>query len=1117
MSQKVFALLVGINDYAPEVGKLSGCLNDVDHFRDYLNGSFDNTTLAIEVLKDADATRDNIVKLFRTHLGKAKADDVAVFQYCGHGARWSAAKEFNEFYPDGKDEGLVCYDSRRDKGVYPFDLADKELAVLLAEVAANNPHLAVILDCCHSGSGTRDADAFSQLKARQTHEVFSERPLDSYLDGYYEKLRKKGAALSIPRSKHILLAACDRKQKAYEAPDRSGLFTSTMLTVLQTSGSDITYADLFTRCRSEIRRKAENQTPQFETGEDFNALSGFLGRNASSATRLYSVYFNNGAWTVDAGALHGLPTEADKTVGLALYAEDNRAQLVGRASTTLVGPQKSELQLDFEGDQNSRYYAEMTSLPVAPIPVFLDGEEPGKAVLRNAANPSFGVELTDTPNGTRYSIVARQATFMLKQRELDRDIQGVKEFSEGSANMMLSVAKHVVQWERGLALQNHSTQIDTSLVEFLYAEKLEDGQEFIYPDGEITLDFVKSEEQWKEIRGKIKARNRTQQTLHCLLTYFSPSYGIHILRNDPVPPGEEFVTLWGEDKEDYFYLEENENQSLENFKLIVSTERVDDFLLAQQDLEMGKVVSATRAIGTVKPMKKVAYENDWLTKDLRIKVVRQIDRVGTKDASVAKGKIVVKSHPAVQANVSLRAAAVPTRSAAVPTRSAAVPTRSAAVPTRSAAVPTRSAAVPTRSAAVPTRGIEEDSDFYKALERQGLEMLNFAGTRGDNESILELTDIQNASSLKEHPLEIEVRVPLKEDEAILPFVFDGQHVLLGGDAYKDENGNTRISIDHIPELPDNRRSLGSALKLYFFKTYLKQESVNQLRWVEFKPDGTFAYQKSNVADKVSAAQNVLLLVHGIIGDTEAMAKGVQETGLAQKFDLVLTYDYENLSTPIQETALKLKSQLTAVGLHEHDTKKLTLLVHSMGGLVTRWFIEREGGNKMVDHLVMCGTPNNGSPFGKIDGARKILNVLTGLAVNYVPMFIPFSGTVLLLLNRSKNITPTLEQMNPSSDFIKTLNASEDPGIRYTILAGDVDTYEEPSDQFFAKMLAKVGQSSVFEALFGMKANDIAVSVESILGVESGRANVPARTNVACHHLNYFVSPAGQQALKAVQW
>ncbi|MGX9727009.1 MAG: esterase/lipase family protein [Candidatus Electronema sp. VV] len=119
------------------------------------------------------------------------------------------------------------------------------------------------------------------------------------------------------------------------------------------------------------------------------------------------------------------------------------------------------------------------------------------------------------------------------------------------------------------------------------------------------------------------------------------------------------------------------------------------------------------------------------------------------------------------------------------------------------------------------------------------------------------------------------------------------------------------------------------------------------------------------------------MVHGIIGDTENIAQGLMQvrdangTALSKKFDLVLTYDYENLNTKIEDTARKLKEQLRDVGLHENDSKRLTLLVHSMGGLVSRWFIEQEGGNKIVDHLVMCGTPNVGSPFGKIDAARSL--------------------------------------------------------------------------------------------------------------------------------------------------
>jgi pimeloyl-ACP methyl ester carboxylesterase len=889
--------------------------------------------------------------------------------------------------------------------------------------------------------------------------------------------------LSIPTGKHILLAACERTQLAQESTDRSGVFTSTLVEVLDKSGGDLTYADLFVRCRAAVRSRADNQNPQFEAFDNFNSSAGFLGRKASHAGRRYSVYFDQGSWKIECGAIHGVPTEPERTVALALYPENDQARLAGTATTIQVGPQKSELKLAFASDESVRYRAEITSLPVTPLPVYFKGDARGKAALQKAldSDGSVYVMFTDIEQSARYALREEGGCLLLKQRETDLMIQGVevgdRKLEEAAASM-LPILKHIVQWERSLALQNLRTQMDSALVDLIFAEQLDNGSEHVYPPGEVILDYAQSGGQWKSIRGKLKARNRTQQTVHLVLAYFSTAYGIHILKNDPIDPGEAYVTLWGDDPKDYFYLEEGVNESIENFKLIASTEKVDDFLLSQEELELGKMLGmdkGTRAIGSVKPVNKMVHQNEWFTKNCRIKVVRRLDQVGAKDSALAKGKIVVKGHPSIKANLSLSAAKSRARSAG------------------------------------------DGSDFCQAFERQGMEMLNFSATRGDNESILELTDIQNAATLKDNPLEVQVNVPLKDDEGILPLVFDGQHVLLGGDPYKDDDGNTHISIDHIPEVADRRRSLGGSLKLYFFKTYLKQDNVNQLRWVEYKTDGSFAYQKSMVADKVAAAKNILLLVHGIIGDTEGMATGVKACGLDQKFDLVLTYDYENLSTKIEQTAQKLKSQLAAAGLQENDNKRLTLLVHSMGGLVSRWFIEREGGNKVVDHLVMCGTPNNGSPLGKVDDARKILNVLTGLSMNYVPMLIPFSSAVLLLLNRSKKLTPTLEQMNPASDFITTLNKSDDPGIPYTILAGDVDAYKEPADQFFDKMLAKAGRSFIFDALFARQANDIAVGVESILGVGGQRAVAPVPTNVACHHLNYFVSESGQQALMSVQW
>ena len=70
-----------------------------------------------------------------------------------------------------------------------------------------------------------------------------------------------------------------------------------------------------------------------------------------------------------------------------------------------------------------------------------------------------------------------------------------------------------------------------------------------------------------------------------------------------------------------------------------------------------------------------------------------------------------------------------------------------------------------------------------------MEMLNFSGTRGDNESILELTDIENPEALQETPLEVELDTNLAEGEMILPLAFDGEYILLTGEPSKDDEDN----------------------------------------------------------------------------------------------------------------------------------------------------------------------------------------------------------------------------------------------------------------------------------------------------------------------------------------
>ncbi len=122
------------------IPKLRGCVNDIDAFADYLRervAGDKGVALKLKTLKNAEATRQAVVDAFRGHLGQAKKGDIALFYYSGHGSQEQAPEEFWKIEPDHLDETLVCYDSRNPGS---WDLADKEIAKLIGEVAAQGPH-----------------------------------------------------------------------------------------------------------------------------------------------------------------------------------------------------------------------------------------------------------------------------------------------------------------------------------------------------------------------------------------------------------------------------------------------------------------------------------------------------------------------------------------------------------------------------------------------------------------------------------------------------------------------------------------------------------------------------------------------------------------------------------------------------------------------------------------------------------------------------------------------------------------------------------------------------------------------------------------------------------------
>ena len=140
------ALLVGINRYKIPGADLRGCVNDVKNLKSALTRYYGFADSNIRTLTDLQATKKAMQSAITGLIGKARAGDVLLLHYSGHGSN----------VPDRNGDEA----DRRDEIVCPTDLdwqdplLDDWLRVQFDKLPAG-VNLTVIMDCCHSGTITR--------------------------------------------------------------------------------------------------------------------------------------------------------------------------------------------------------------------------------------------------------------------------------------------------------------------------------------------------------------------------------------------------------------------------------------------------------------------------------------------------------------------------------------------------------------------------------------------------------------------------------------------------------------------------------------------------------------------------------------------------------------------------------------------------------------------------------------------------------------------------------------------------------------------------------------------------------------------------------------------------
>lgn len=1164
-SPHLYALLVGINQYEhKQVKNLNGCVNDIRSVQEFLNQRLHQKP-DILLLEDQAATRNAIIDGFKNHLSQAGKGDVVLFYFCGHGARESAGEEFKDWQLDNVHETIVCHDSRSEiDGRRVPDLADKELRYLIAQVAnkgENSPeHVLVVFDCCHSSSGTRDLEDTDGI--RQVDDV---APARQYSDFCFASdiTTDRLSSETLPQGSHTFIAACLKTETAKETSQRisqaasqvRGLFTYSLIKELESQNATLSYERLIHQVRTRVTGVRLYQTPQLEFVEGLDCKKSgkppqaFLGSPAiikprdpcfTLSYRSYAQATKSGdpeqraEWIINAGAFQ----ELQKDMELAVYPEGSQyeefeirveKEIIKAGSQTAIRNiriteiRANESVVEFLAepltpDSSQQFPAIVSKRPVPKILFYFEGEkdadqkllEKVRKKLEEWHSLSVGV-ISDRKQAHQYRLYVRHQQFEIRDGIDDRLLieRFAAEDNDSSIDLAASRVEHIARWITTRDLENPNSSINKDGIEI-----------------EVTYQGVTSKEphlvlcyESKRPRIQVTIRNRSGYSLFFTLLDICSDYSI----TDPkllfdgenqetwlkIENGDTYIAKYkpkqGELSQDIPIGIPQKYEKLteygETLKLIASTHQfpVDQFKLNALPVHP---FSGNRTIGDDDADQPLPV-GDWVTQQFSFTFIRPESSVkvsSNTQTELSKG-ISIQLPDGFSATASLKSA----------------------------------------STVSGERGLGSDIRLPLLKDSEAFDLIDRRrGDRGISQipnqqlSVLKLSGSSLAIDqvTPDSPIVISSDRCLAPNEGILALAHDGNFWLPVGYAMPQENGKTEIEVQHLVTqenqvTQEGEREISEAISLCFLKVALQRKQTAWLRKAIPNSDGTVSFTPKgdleSVKQAVSQAEHIVLFIHGILGDTESMVPSVltakllnsnsqQELG---KYDLILAFDYESLNTKIQETANRLKQQLQQVGLAEGHKKTLHIIAHSMGGLVSRSFIEQQGGNNVVNHLMMLGTPNGGSEWSSV---YQLATLLLSVGLSFIPN--SFAAGALVSLLPSKTIgtmSNTLKQMNvQQSDLLPELRRSQDPRCPYTIIAGDTQSNQELKAK--ANSLLKALEQKVWKGLefpFKGQRNDIAVTVESIFTrkvFEGRRPAVKFIDPVGCNHLVYFQDRRGLEAL-----
>lgn len=330
-----WALLVGINTYPnlTRFSQLEGAVNDVERMRALLTTRFGFPPEQVTVLVNEAATRERILAELDRLARVAKAGDLVVFHYSGHGSRLD---DQNGDELDGIDETIVPVDSDRAGS---RDIRDDEINERLGKLPPG-ALVTLILDSCYSGTASRDLEG-GRSRRVDRDSLLHPTPVSG--------ARGAPAAdgLAAPGMSYVLLsgARADQQSKEFRKDGKSfGAMTYFLTETLNEADSAMTYADLRDVVQGRVNAVFANQQPQLEGPS--SDLYVFSRESSLAEPYVRADPGEGGRVVLKAGAVHGMTAGSVFEVyapGVKRFSEPNRA--LARVRVTHVASFASEAEV----------------------------------------------------------------------------------------------------------------------------------------------------------------------------------------------------------------------------------------------------------------------------------------------------------------------------------------------------------------------------------------------------------------------------------------------------------------------------------------------------------------------------------------------------------------------------------------------------------------------------------------------------------------------------------------------------------------------------------------------------------------------------------------------------